>query len=352
MFKRLLVQLLIIVCLLLLGLTTQLYAKEQRHLVVLNWTEYLAPELIEKFETEFNIKVIQVYFTSEENRTEKLLENNGYGYDIIVSSAIDIGRYVKRGWLKSLNEEEIPNLKYIDISWRQGYAGAEKYAAPFARGTTGIVYRADLVKEPITSWQQFYQPVPELQGKISMTGDSQDYISMGLKSLGYSANSENLEQLKHVEHLLLSQKKHLRSHEYISVEADSAIVKGDVVASMIYNSDALMVKEHNENLTFVLPKEGGGLWIDSFVISAYAKNYASACDFLNFFNRPKNAALQSMYSYSAPANVEAVKLLPADFIDNPVIYPTAAELKNSEFYLPLSPQGQRQRNAIAARVLR
>jgi spermidine/putrescine transport system substrate-binding protein len=327
-------------------------AQEKAQLVILNWDEYLDPELAKSFETEFDAKLVQVFYSSDETRTEKLIETDGRGYDVILTAGSDVGKYTKRGWLAPLDEDSLPNLKHIDPRWRQIFAGAEHYVVPFGWGTTGIAYRADLVKTPITSWKQFFEPAAELQGRISMTGDSADFISMGLKSLGYSANSVDPEQLKQVEQLLLAQKPHIMSYQYLSVEADSAILKGGVSAAMVYNSDALMIKEHNDQVTYVLPEEGGGLWIDCFVISANTQNSELAYAFLNFMNEPENAAQQALFAFLASPNLAAEKLLPRDFLENPVIYPDQTSLKNSEFALPLTPRGQRLRNAIAERVTR
>jgi spermidine/putrescine transport system substrate-binding protein len=345
----------IIICLALsvsYPITVHAQAQLQQQLFIFNWAEYLDPELVERFESEFDAKLVQVYYSSDENRTEKLLETNGRGYDLILTSDIDLGKYLQRGWLAPIDAELLPNLKHLSPRWRQGYVGAEHYAVPFSWGTTGIVYRTDLVTKPITSWQQFFKPNAELAGRISMTGDSLDLISMALKSLGYSANSEDREQLKQVESLLLAQKPHVLSYKYLSVTEESAIIKGNVIAAMAYNSDALMMQEFNDQLTYVLPKEGGGLWIDIFAIGASARNPKLAHAFLNFINEPEKAAQQARYAFTATPNLAAEKLLPKDFLENPVIYPDQASLKNSESYKPLSPRGQRQRNSIAAHIFR
>jgi spermidine/putrescine transport system substrate-binding protein len=344
---------LIVVCFALAVLCpVPVHAQEKSQLVILNWDEYLDPELAKSFETEFDAKLVQVFYSSDETRTEKLIETDGRGYDVILTAGSDVGKYIKRGWLAPLVEDSLPNLKHIDPRWRQGFAGAEHYVVPFGWGTTGIAYRADLVKTPITSWKQFFEPAAELQGRISMTGDSEDFISMGLKSLGYSANSVDPEQLKQVEQLLLAQKPHIASYQYLSVQADSAIIKGDVSAAMVYNSDALMMKEHHDQVTYVLPEEGGAFWIDCFVIGAKAQNPELAYAFLNFMNEPENAVQQALFAFLASPNLATEKLLPRDFLENPVIYPDQISLKNSEFYLPLTPRAQRQRNAIAERVTR
>lgn len=340
---------LVVVCFLLVlvyPLSVQAESKEQ--LVILNWDEFLDPDLITRFECDFNVELVQVYYSSDETRTEKLIETDGRGYDLIMTSGIDLGKYIKRGWVVPIDEEQLPNLKHLDPRWRQGYIGAEHYSIPFAWGTTGIVYRADLVTKPITSWQQFFKPDAELSQRISMTGDSQDLISMALKSLGYSANSEDPDQLQQVDQLLLAQKPHVRSYEYLSVDDGSAIVRGDVVAAMAYNCDAMMMKEHDDQVTYVLPEEGGGLWVDCFAIGSSAKNPKLAHSFLNYINQPKNAAQQARYAFIATPNIAAEKYLPQDFLENPVIYPDPESIKNSEYFKPLSPRSERLRNRIVA----
>jgi spermidine/putrescine transport system substrate-binding protein len=352
MFLRSLLHLVIVAFALSLLCSSLASADQNRQLVILNWGEYLDPDLAKSFEAEFDVELVQVFYESDEGRTEKLIETDGRGYDLIVSSAVDVGKYLKRGWLAPLDEKLLPRLKDINPRWRQGFIGAEDYALPFAWGTTGIIYRTDLVNTPITSWRQFFVPDEELRGKIAMTGDSQDFISMALKSLGYPANSEDREQLKEVENLLLAQKPFIRSYKYISVQEDSAIVKGDIVASMVYNTDAMMVKEHNDHLTYVLPEEGGALWIDCFTVAAYSRNPDLAYAFLNFFNKPENSAQQARYAYTPATNLEAEKLLPKDFLEDSVIYPNRGSLEKSELSKPISARSQRRRNAIAARIIR
>lgn len=332
-------------------LPTQTFA-EKRELVVFTWADYFDPQLQEKFEQTFDAKLSFLYYSSDEDRTAQLAENHGQGIDLILTSGIDLGPYVKRGWLSRLPLEQIPHAKHLDQRWRTAFPNASEYALPFFWGTLGIIYRTDLVATPITSWHQLFQPSGELQGRIAMMEDSRELISMGLKALGYSANSQDKNHLKEVEELLLAQKPHVKSYLYISMEEDSSIVTGDLVAAMVYNGDALMVSEHNDKLTYVLPSEGGNIWVDYFALSAKARNHELAYQFLNFLNQPENAAQMAEYVYYATPNKAAEKLLPEEFLQDPTIYPSLDSLDKSEFYTPLAPRIQRLRNNIGAKVLR
>ncbi|WP_299792607.1 spermidine/putrescine ABC transporter substrate-binding protein [uncultured Shewanella sp.] len=337
--------------LILLCLFTQLSYGAERTLTILNWSEYLDPELVQLFEQKYQVKVSEVYYGSDEQRSDILLQNNAYGYDLILSSGVDLQSYINRGWVAELEKEKLSFLEQLNPKWRDAFPGASQFAIPYFWGTVGIVYRHDLLKEPITHWKQLYQPSAELQGKLGMIDEPRDLIGMGLKSLGYSVNSEVNSELSEVEQVLQSQKSKVNSYIYMTLDEHSPIISGEILASMIYSGDALMVKEHSEDLTFVLPEEGGAIWVDYLTIGAKAKEPELAYAFLNFINQAEHAAQLAQYVYYATPNLAAEKLLPEEFLNDKVIYPDAESLQNSEFYKPLPAKVQRKRNIISINIL-
>ncbi len=336
---------------LLFSLTTPDSLAASRQLMILNWSDYLNPELVAEFEKLHDAKVSEVFYSSDDHRTEMLLENSGQGYDLILVSGIDLRLYAKRGWLAPLDHARIPNNSQIEHRWANAFEGAATYGIPYFWGTTGIIYRSDLVQTPITSWQQLFNPEPALQSKIAMMHDSTDLISAALKSLGYSINSADSAQIAAAEKLLLEQKPHVRTYQYIPLNENSPILSGEIVASMMYSGDALMLQELNENLTYVLPSEGSNIWVDYFTLGSNAPTPELAYAFLDFINQPANAARQAQFVYYATPNLGAQALLPGEFLQNPVIYPDSTTLRASEFYQALPPRAQRRRNAVTAKVL-
>ena len=334
-----------------MSVSLALAVEVKQELFILNWDDYLDPELVSQFEKTHNAKLTQVFYSNDEDRTEKLLETDGKGYDLILSSGVDLSRYVKQGWIAPLEFDRAPNLKHLSMKWRQAFPEAEEYAVPFFWGTLGIVYRSDLVNMPITSWKQLFMPSEELRGKIGMIDDPRDVVAMALKSLGHSANSEDRQAIAKVQDVLRAQKPFVNNYLYISLDEDSSLVKGDIYASMAYSGDALMVAEHNEDIVYVLPEEGGNLWVDYFVLAKHSRNPDLAYAFLNFINDPENAAQMAEYVYYATPNMAAEKLLDKEFLADPTIYPDRESLKNSEFYKPLSPRTQRLRDSVGVEIL-
>ncbi|WP_353569994.1 spermidine/putrescine ABC transporter substrate-binding protein [Candidatus Albibeggiatoa sp. nov. BB20] len=306
-------------------------AAEPTELIIYNWSDYLDEEVIQEFEQRFNAKINQAYFESDDMRSETMFRTNGKGYDVILVSGVDIGVYQKRGWILPLGEEKVPNLKYAMSRWVDAWPQTKQYAVPYLWGTTGIVYRSDLVKEDITSWKQLYQPEAYLKGKLILLNTYRATIGLALKALGYSFNSENMKQLAEAEKLLLALKPSVQAYDSFSIAEDSGIITGDILMGQAWNGDALSLQEFSESIRYVIPKEGTEMWVDYFTVSSQSKVPELATQFVNFMQEPQiNARCAESLSFAA-TNTEAKAFLSAEHLGNPIIYPDEAVLKNSEF---------------------
>ena len=318
----------------------------EKELIILNWSEYISPDMIKSFEKKHKVKVKEVYYESDDARDRILLDTKGKGFDLILVNGAVFQGYRRQGWLQPIDARYIPNLRHIEKHWLKVFKPAEGYSVPYFWGTLGIAYRKDLVSKPITSWKQLFNPEKKLQGKILMVKSSRDLIGMGLKSLGYSANSNNKKELKEVEVLLMKHKPFVARFGYIALDNNSSMVSGEIIAATVYGGDALNVAEHNNNIVYVIPQEGGNIWVDYFALSSSSKNKRLAMKFLNFINQPEWAAKNAEEMYLATANKSAKKHLSKEHLNDPVIYPSKTLLQNSEMYNELTAKSNRLRAGI------
>ena len=339
-----------VVCVFAILTSAPAVSKNNKELTFLTWSDYMDPALVTAFEKKFKAKVKMVYFETDDMRDDLLVQTDGKGYDLILSSGVSINKYRKYGWLDNITVRDVPNLKNIDDKWLSLFKISKDFSVPYFWGTTGIGYRKDLVGKDVVSWQSLFKPEAKLRNKISMIKSSQDSIGMALKALGYSANSENPKEIKEAGSLLKAQKPFVSHYSYMAIDETSALVKGEVAMAMIYNGDALALKEFNENIEYVLPEEGGNIWMDYIVLSKFSKNKKLAYQFLNFLNEPVNAAQLAEYIYYATPNKEAEKLLPAEFLKNSIIYPSDDALLKSEVYSALKPRTVKLRNKIFSKI--
>ena len=324
-----------------------------QELTLLNWADYMNPELVEEFEDQFNVNIHQVMFDSDDNRDQLLVSTDGKNFDIAVVDGNSLQGYVQRGWLANITEKEIPNIKYIIPKWGSAYEGANDHAVPFFWGTVGIAYRADMVKKPITSWMDILKPAEELHGKIFMLPQSRELIDIALKALGHSVNSSgDLDAYRQAKTILLEQKQYVKKYDVPSVREESALVSGEILAAATYSGDAAALQEINENITFVVPSEGSILWVDYLVVMAKSDKKKLAMEFINFLNDPQNAAEHAEYMCYATPNAGAEKLLPKEFFADPLIDPTEDILEKCEIEKKLPARVYKSRNTIFMEVTR
>jgi spermidine/putrescine transport system substrate-binding protein len=326
-------------------------AGKTNELVLLNWSEYMDPELIAKFEKQYNAEVTEVYFESDDARDDMMVATDASGYDIAVVNGITLTSYAKAGWIQPIKKEKIPNLKHIIPQMRDVFPDSREYAVPFFFGTVGIAYRSDLVKKTPTSWMDIFKPEAYLHGKIGMSSDVRDTFGAALKALGYSVNSADLIENRQAGELLVHQKPFVKTYNYLTLDADSALVSGDIYMALFYNGDALMVAEHNDAIEFLVPDEGGNLWIDYLAVMKKAPNSELAWKFMNFLNEPENAAQLAEFVHYATPNKSAEKLLPSERLDHPVLYPSAEIIDKSEFDGVIPARIQKIRNATISGLL-
>lgn len=219
-------------------------------------------------------------------------------------------------------------------------------------GTLGIAYRADLIKTPITSWEQLLKPSPELCGRINMGGDARDVIGSVLRAVGASLQKPTLDDYRKVETLLRSQQPCVSSYDFVSVSEDDPLVTGKIVAAMAYNGDALRMREFAPGIRYVMPTEGGIIWVDNLVLGAKSRAPRQAEDLINFLLAENNLLRLATYSRYAPASERITQRMPASLRNHPDIVPSAARLRNFALDIDTDVQSARQRNRIFAAISR
>jgi spermidine/putrescine transport system substrate-binding protein len=292
--------------------------------------------VLDGFEAETGYRVEQIYYETDELKEDLILQTGGQGMDLIIGSSDGFLEYISQGGVISpLVPELNSNYKHLNPIWEKRYPGLAKFASPMLWGTLGIVYRKDLVKHEVTSWSDLLNPAPALHGKILMVQEKRDAITPALKLLGYSSNETDYHHIEKAAKLLADQKVLIASYQYFDMSEDSELLTGSIWMALAYNGDALVLKRLNDNIEYVVPKEGTSIWADYIAVFETSSKKQAANQFINYINRPKIAAiLAKTLSYASP-NLAAEALLPTEFLNNKLIYPTLAVFQKSEINKPL-----------------
>src|SRR3989442_549713 len=112
----------------------------ERTVNIYNWTDYIAPEVVEDFTRATGIKARYDTFDSNDTLETKLLAGRS-GYDVVVPTASFLERQIKAGVFQKLDKANLPNLANMwpEISERLAvYDPGNQYAVNYMWGTTGI----------------------------------------------------------------------------------------------------------------------------------------------------------------------------------------------------------------------
>lgn len=299
-------------------------------LKVYNWGEYMDPQVLELFEKETGISVTYDEYETNE-AMYPIIAKGAADYDLICPSDYMIQKMSDEGLLEPINWSRIPNAKNIDdqyFEFARGYDENNTYSMPYLWGTVGILYNKKMVKGPIDSWGVLWDT--RYQDDILMQKSVRDAFGVALKYLGYSLNTTDETQLDEAKQKLLEQKHSGVVQAYVVDEVRDKMIAGEAAMGVIYSGEALTCMEENEDLAYVIPKEGSNLWMDNFAIVKGAKNKENAEKFLNFLCRPEIMKMNFEYiTYSVPSS-KARELLPDEYKNSTIAFPALDSLKNCE----------------------
>lgn len=307
--------------------------KNNNVLYVYNWGDYIDPELLTKFKEETGIDVKYDVYDTNEIMYQKLNSGN-VSYDIVIPSDYMIEKMKEEDMLAKIDYSNIPNYKYIGEQFKNlAYDPTNEYSVPYMWGTVGIIYNTKKVSDPVDSWNILWNP--KYKDQVIMPDSVRDAMAVAEKKLGYSLNTENLDQIESAKKELMTQKKDGLILAYMVDQVKDAMVGGEASLAVAWSGDAVTMIERNPDLAYAIPKEGSNKWFDAIGIPKNAKHKENAEKFINFLCDPENAKQNVEYiGYSTP-NTAAYDLLPEDIRDNKVAYPDKESLKNCEVFIDL-----------------
>lgn len=291
--------------------------------------EYIDEEIFEDFEEWYHDvtgKTVEVVTPTTFDTVEDVLtavEHDHADFDLLLPSDYAVERLIKKGLVRKLDPEIIDvnggtllGEEVEDGIFRDEYRERAKisdptleYSVPYMYGTFGIMYDYSKTGEHISSWSAIF--TDEYKGKSANKGSLREAMT----SAAIWAKRDVLAGLEGED---LQQKLQKEVYEDFSQEGVDAAVKvlremtgysalwggedlkfnmatgmTDVEVALMWSCDAGYVMneyeddegnvhEGNKDLWYVIPDEGGNIYLDSFVISKYAQNPTAANYFLAF----------------------------------------------------------------------
>ena len=311
---------------------------ENGEVIVYNWGEYIDPETITMFEEETGIKVVYDEFETNEVMYPKV-ETGATAYDVICPSDYMIQKMIDNDLLAEINFDNIPNIKNIGQQYfeqAKEFDPENKYAVPYCFGTVGILYNKTMVDETVDSWSILWDE--KYTDNILMQDSVRDAFMVALKLNGYSMNTVNEEELAIAKNSLIEQKPLVQA--YVIDQVRDKMIGDEAAIGVIYSGEAIYTQRENENLEYVIPKEGTNVWIDAWVIPKNAPNMENAEKFIDFMCREDIALMNFEYiTYSTPNTAAQALIEDEDIKNSKIAFPDFSQYQNLETFHYLGEEG-------------
>jgi putrescine transport system substrate-binding protein len=330
-----------------------------------NWSNYMAPGVLEDFTKETGIKVVYDTFDANETLETRLLAGKS-GYDVVVPTAYFLQRQIQAKVFQKLDKSKLPNLANAWPFVTQQlaiYDPGNQYAANYMWGTTGIGYNVKMVEKilgpgaRIDSWDAVFKPENLAKFRdcgIHMLDSADDIFPAALGYLGLDPNSTKPADLERAADLVTKIRPLVR--KFHSSEYLSALATGEICLVVGWSGDIMQARaraaeaKNDIEIGYAIPKEGAQMFFDNLAIPADAKNVTEAYELINYLYRPEAAARNSDYLSYANGNLASQKLVDPRILDDKNIYPDDATLKKLFVITARDPATQRVINRLWTRV--
>lgn len=306
---------------------------QPKEITFLNYGENIDKKTLQDFENETGIKVNLETFDDMETMYQKLSKSSA-PYDVVLVSDQLMPRMIVESLLQPLDKNKIPNLEQMDDHYLNLEIDPQnRYSVPYMFGTVGLIYNKKMVKEPVDSWQVLWDEA--YFGKVFMFDTYRDTMGVALKTLGYSLNDTDPNHLAGAIKLLREQREKIKPIYGVD-NGTTMIANGETAINMIWSGEGLNLQEENEDLVYIIPKEGANFWIDSLCIPSKSKQKEAAEIFINYVSG-KTCALRiaDEIGYTTP-NLEARKEQSEKIQNNRNAYMPSEVRKQCEIYKDLS----------------
>jgi spermidine/putrescine transport system substrate-binding protein len=308
-------------------------AKVDGDLVYFNWSEYLDPALIKKFEKQYGVKVRQSNFDSMSSMMAKL--RSGNRYDVIFPDQSYAPRLIAGNQLLKIDHDQLKNYGNVwDFFKNPAYDPHADHTVPYGLYCTGVIWNEDKISGMGESWDDLFRD--DAKGKIFVLDDYQEAIGMANLRQGFELSSVDPDEIDKSKQMLIDQKPLLRGY---STDDIQNLINGNAWIHHGWNGDVVNLRnqvKNPESYRFEKPKEGIPVGTDTIAIPANAAHPGTALLFLDFMLDPENAS-QNVAYFGYPMAVTGAEDAFAKIAkEDPAVQITLEDVKNGQQYAYLT----------------
>jgi spermidine/putrescine-binding protein len=223
---------------------------------------------------------------------------------------------------------ETKNIGQVYLDKTDVFDPGHSHSVPYQAGIAGILYNTKMVGDTeIDSWDDLWDE--KFADQMVMPDSVRDAFMIALKKDGHSLNSTDENEIKAAADALKAQKPLV--YKYANDSARDLLANGSAAVGVVWNGEYQYTKDLNEDVEFVVPKEGTEFFIDSWVIPKEAVNRENAEAWINYLCKAEVAAKNFDYLYYTTPNEAALDVIEdEEALANEAIFPTEETISKCE----------------------
>jgi len=327
-------------------------AATRGELRVYNWNNYLAEETAAAFEESCSCRLVQDYYSDNEEMLAKL-SAGATGYDILVPTGNAVETLIAQDALRELDHAQIVGFDNVKPEFRGLFFDPQnRFSIPYAYSITLLGYNSAKLRElglPADSWALIFEPelLRKIDGKVTVLDSQRELFAAALMYLGHSANETDEGKLKEARDLILRAKPYWAAFNASSYIKELTI--GNIWVAHGYSNDMFQAASDaaKANRPFAIasstPVEGAVLAVDNFVLHRTGPRPDLAYQFINFMLVGRNAAQLSNMIGSGNVNAAAMPYIDDAVRNNKAVFPGPEGMKRLQM---LKDYGRRERRLL------
>ena len=213
------------------------------------------------------------------------------GFDLVALSDWVVGLMNEAGWAEALHEDQLPHVgqNLLPAFQDPPYDPGNAHSVPWQGGVTGIAYDPTLTGFEIRRFEDLWDE--RLAGHVGMLTEMVDTVSLTLLMQGVEPVGATPDDVQRATERLAEQRDAGIVRAYLGQGYIDELTNGNTWATMAWSGDVFFNKYLGgfPQIEFVVPEEGGMLWVTPLEIPALAQHPADAHLFMDWFYRPEIA---------------------------------------------------------------
>lgn len=330
------------------GMTEDGYADT---LYLYNWTEYMSKDVLDLFEKEYGIKVVETTYESNDEMLAKLVAGKKGTYDIAVPTNFFIQVMKENDLLEPYDDGAITNKKNINPTFLNGpYDPNNKYTIPYMGTVALTIGNKKMLSDlgvTINNVNDLFTPA--LENNIIIMDDNEGIISLALEGLGYDPLTEDKNLIAETKDYMMKLNKNIKAFPS-TADGRTMLARGEVAVGHIYGGDAAQAMQENKDLEIVMKDSPISLSVDCFVLLKGSKHKKEAELFIDFLLRSDiSAMLTEQFPYVC-VNDAAKDSMSEDILNNPACFLPEELQDNIYFIQEKSPETLAQEVEIVTEI--